>query len=57
MFAAGGCGCVSGCRLSEQHPVSAANLSDRCNTICDSSSPSKPRRGQKRDTASVLLFQ
>ena len=27
-------------------------MSDRCITITDSSSPSEPRRGQKRDTAS-----
>ena len=27
-------------------------MSDECNTITDSSSPSEPRRGQKRDTAS-----
>ena len=38
------------CNLSEQHPVSAKNLSDGCNTITDSSSLSEPRRGQK-DTA------
>ena len=52
LFAAGDCGSVSDCSLSEQHPVGAENLSDECNTITDSSSPSEPRRGQKRDTAS-----
>ena len=50
LFAAGGCGSASDSRLSEHHPVSAANLSDGCNTITDSSFPSEPRRGQQRDT-------
>ena len=39
------------CSLPEQHPVSAESLSDGCNTITDSSSPSSPRLGQQRDTA------
>ena len=52
LFAAGDCGCVSDCRLSEHHPVSADNSSGGCNTITDSISPSEPRCGQKRDTAS-----
>ena len=52
LCAVGDCGSVSDCSLSEQHPVSAENLSDGCSTITDSSSPSEPRRGQKRDTAS-----
>ena len=51
LFAASDGGSVSDCSLSEQHPVNAENLSDGCNTITDSSSPSEPRRGQKRDTA------
>ena len=38
--------------MSEQHPVSAENLSDGCHTITGSSFPSEPRCGQKRDTAS-----
>ena len=57
LFAAGDCGSVSDCSWSEQHPVSAENLSDGCYTITDSSSPSKPRRGQKRDTANSLVLQ
>ena len=32
--------------------MSAVNLTHACNTITDSSSPSEPRCGRKRDTAS-----
>ena len=52
LSAARDCWRVSDSRFSEQHPVSAENLSDGCSTITDSSSPSEPRCGQKRDTAS-----
>ena len=41
LFARGDCGSVPDCSLPEQHPVSAENLSDGCNTITDSSSPSE----------------
>ena len=55
LFAAGDCGSVSGCRLSEQHPASAAYSTDGCHMITDSGSPSEPRCGQKKDTASSTV--